>query len=72
MKLFPSFHTPARATAEMTDDKTRPSPRISPRPWKLAGWTLAAAVLTAAAWLITFRPTPLKTVLPERGELVAR
>lgn len=71
MKLLPSFHTPAQATAEMTDDKTRQSPRISRRTWKLAGWSLAAAVLAGAAWLIASRATPVKTVRPDRGELVA-
>jgi multidrug efflux pump subunit AcrA (membrane-fusion protein) len=28
-------------------------------------------VLAASAWLIASRPTPVKTVRPERGELVA-
>ncbi|MBI3786357.1 MAG: efflux RND transporter periplasmic adaptor subunit [Deltaproteobacteria bacterium] len=35
------------------------------------GWFLLVAVLTAVAWLIISRPTPVKTVRPERGELVA-
>jgi HlyD family secretion protein len=38
---------------------------------KLAGWFVAAAVLAAGTWLIISRPMPVKTVRPERGELVA-
>jgi HlyD family secretion protein len=71
MKLIPSFHTHAPATAEMTDDERKRRPWISRRTWRLGGWTLAAAGLAAAAWLITSRPMPVKTVRPERGELAA-
>jgi hypothetical protein len=55
----------------MTDDKSRRSPWLSRRMSRLAGWVLAAAALAAVAWLIVTRPMPVKTVRPERGELVA-
>ena len=60
------------ASREMTDDdKSKHGPWISRRTLKLAGWLLLAAVLAAITWLIVSRPTPVKTVRPERGELVA-
>jgi HlyD family secretion protein len=56
---------------EMTDDenKRRPwLPRSAPR---IVGGLLLAAMLAGVAWYTMFRPTPVRTVRAQRGELLA-
>lgn len=62
--------TSTGAPKETTDDRSKRSPWISRRTLRRAGWFLLAAVLAAVAWLVTSRPTLVKTVRPERGGLV--
>jgi HlyD family secretion protein len=54
----------------MTDEMGRRRLRISRRVLGIAVWSLVAAALAAAAWFMTSRPAPVKTVRPQRGELV--
>lgn len=55
----------------MTDDETRRRGAAIPRAVsRIAVWFLGAAVLAVVAWLMTSRPVPVKTVRPQRGELV--
>ncbi|HEY5190000.1 MAG TPA: efflux RND transporter periplasmic adaptor subunit [Solirubrobacteraceae bacterium] len=55
----------------MTDDNTRGrEPMIPHGVLRIAVWFLGVVALAMVAWLMTSRPVPVKTVRPQRGELV--
>jgi HlyD family secretion protein len=56
----------------MSHDETgKPGPAISRRALRIAAWCLLVAVLAAVVWFMISRPMPVRTVRPQRGELVA-
>ena len=65
-------HPTSGGTANTVIDATRSRGRW---PWHrtltVAGWLLLAATLGVIAWRIVSAPTTVKTVRPDRGELVA-
>lgn len=55
----------------MTDDETRRRGfRILREALKIAAWFVGTAGLAGVAWFMTSRPAPVRTVRPERGEVV--
>jgi len=59
--------------AERVNDERRgrrSAKRVSSRALKIAAWCLLAIVLAGIAWFVTSRPVPVRTIRPQRGELV--